>query len=104
MQPGEPTMRSAIGQAGSSIKRSHYWRQGFWSGKRLGGKKGTPALTFPQIRQGIATIVREAFQCGTSAPMLAQRQKRLQRNELARFYPWKQRNRLAPLNLHKRKF
>jgi hypothetical protein len=36
--------------------------------------------------------------------MLKERQKRLQRNELARFSHWKQRNRLAPLNLHKRQF
>ena len=47
-------------------------------------------MTLPQIRQGIATILREAFQCGTMAHMLAERQKRLRRNELARFYHWKQ--------------
>src|SRR6266852_2752342 len=93
-------MRSVIGQAGSIIKRSRYWRRGFWSGKRSGGKKWTPALTLPQIRQGIAAILRETFQCGTIAHILAQRQKRLQRNELARFYHWKQHNRLAPLNLY----
>jgi hypothetical protein len=28
----------------------------------------------------------------------------LQRNALARFYHWKQRNQLPPLNLHKRQF
>ena len=61
-------------------------------------------MTFPQIRQGIAMIVHEAFQCGTTPPMLKERQKRLQRNELARFYHWKQRNRLPPLNLDKRLF
>jgi len=36
--------------------------------------------------------------------MLAERQKRLRRHELARFYHWKQRKRLAPLNIHKRQF
>jgi hypothetical protein len=36
--------------------------------------------------------------------MLAEREKRLRRNELARFYYWKKHNRLAPLNLHKRQF
>ena len=61
-------------------------------------------MTFPQMRQGIAMILREAFQCGTMSPMRKERQKRLQRNELARFYHWKQRNRLAPLNLYKRQF
>ena len=66
------------------------------------GKKWTPAITLPQRRQGIAVIVREAFPCGTMSRMVAERQKRLRRNALARFYHWKQRKRLAPLNIHKR--
>ena len=49
-------------------------------------------MTLPQIRQGIAMILHEAFQCGTTPHMLKEHQKRLQRNELARFYHWKQRN------------
>ena len=56
------------------------------------------------MRQGIAMIVHEAFQCGTMSPRLKEPQKRLQRNELVRFYAWKQWNRLAPLNVHKRQF
>ena len=56
------------------------------------------------MRQGIAVILREAFQCSTMSQMLAERQKRLRRHELARFYHWKQRKRLAPLNIHKRQF
>src|SRR4029450_13233795 len=98
------TMRSVIGRVGSSIKRYRYWPHGFWCGKPNGGKKWTPAITFPQIRQGIALILREAFQGNTTAHMLKECQQRLQRNELARFYHWKQRNRLAPLNLYKRQF
>jgi hypothetical protein len=35
---------------------------------------------------------------------IPERQKRLRRNELARFYHWRQRYRLAPVNLHKRQF
>src|SRR5713226_9161260 len=97
-------MRYAIGRAGTIIKRCRYWPRGSWRGKPIGGKKWTPAITFPQIRQGMAMILREAFQCGTMSHMLDQRQKRLRRNELARFSPWKQRDRLAPLNLHKRQF
>ena len=58
-------------------------------------------MTLPQIRQGIAVILREALQCGTLAHMLEERQKRLRRNELARFSHWKRLNQLAPLNLHK---
>jgi len=61
-------------------------------------------MTLPQRRQGIAVIVREAFQCGTMSPMLEERQKRLRRNELARFYDWKRHNLLAPLNLYIRRF
>jgi hypothetical protein len=61
-------------------------------------------MTFPQIRQGIAGILREAYQCDTMSHRLDAGQKRLRRNELARFYPWKQRNLLSPLNLHKRQF
>ena len=47
-------------------------------------------------------ILRDVFQCGTMSHMLKERQKRLQRNALARFYHCKQRNLLAPLNLYKR--
>jgi len=36
--------------------------------------------------------------------MLHEQAKRLQRNELARLYHWKRRNRLAPLNIEKRLF
>jgi hypothetical protein len=49
-------------------------------------------------------ILREAYQGGTMSHMLDERQKRLRRNELARFSHWKKRNLLAPLNLHKRQF
>ena len=72
--------------------------------KPLGGKNWTPAMTFPQIRQGIAMILHEAFQCGTMSHRRQECQRRLQRNELARLYHWKQRNRLPPLNLYKRQF
>jgi len=97
-------MRYAIGRAGSIIKRFRSSPRGSWSGKPSGEKKWTPAIPLPQIRQGIAMILHEAFQCGTMSHMLKEHQKRLQRNERARFYAWKQRNRLAPLNLHKRQF
>jgi hypothetical protein len=97
-------MRCAIGRVGSSIKRFRSWPRGFWCEKPSGGKKWTPAMTVPQIRQGIAMILHEAFQCGTMSHMLKECQMRLQRHELARLYHWKQHNRLPPLNLHKRQF
>jgi hypothetical protein len=68
------------------------------------GKKWTPAITFPPMRQGMAMILHEAFQCGTMSHRLQECQKRWQRHELARFYHWKQPNLLAPLNLNKRQF
>jgi SRSO17 transposase len=68
------------------------------------GKKWTPAMTLPQIREGIALILHIAWQCGTIPRMLHERARRLQRNELARLYHWKQRNCLAPLNINKRQF
>jgi hypothetical protein len=49
------------------------------------GKKWPPAITFPQIRQGIALLLHEAFQCGELSHRLKECQKRLQRNELAHF-------------------
>jgi hypothetical protein len=95
-------MRCGTGRVGSSSKRCRSWPRGFWCGKPSGGKQGTPAITFPQMRQGIAIIVPEALQCGTMSQRLKECQQRLQRQELARLYHWSQRHRLAPVNLYKR--
>jgi len=46
------------------------------------GKKWTPAMTLPQIRDGIALILHHAYQCGTIPRVLHERERRLQRNEL----------------------
>jgi len=43
-------------------------------------------MTLPQIRAGIALILYMAYQCGTMSRLLHERERRLQRNELARFY------------------
>jgi hypothetical protein len=61
-------------------------------------------MTLPQIRDGIALILHHAYQCGTIPRVLHERERRLQRNELARLYHWKQHNLLAPLNIDKRRF
>jgi hypothetical protein len=61
-------------------------------------------MPLPQIREGIALIWHEVCQCGALPRLLQEREKRLQRNELARLYHWKQRNQLAPLNIDKREF
>lgn len=67
------------------------------------GKKWTPAITVQQIREGIALILHATCRCATTDRILYERERRLIRNELARFYHWKQRNQLASLNLHKRR-
>jgi hypothetical protein len=68
------------------------------------GKKWTPAMTVPQRRAGIAVVLYNAYQCGTTSRMLHEQARRLQRNELARLYHGKQHNLLAPLNIEKRLF
>ncbi len=66
------------------------------------GKKWTPAITVPQIREGISSILHRVCGCGTLSRIEREREQRLIRNELARLYHWKQRKRLAPLNISKR--
>ncbi len=55
------------------------------------GKKWTPAITVQQIREGIALILHATCRCATTDRILYERERRLIRNELARFYHWKQR-------------
>jgi hypothetical protein len=61
-------------------------------------------MTVPQRRAGIAVVLYNAYQCGTTSRRRHEQARRLQRNELARLYHWKQRNLLAPLNREKRLF
>jgi SRSO17 transposase len=66
------------------------------------GKEWTPAITVPQIRQGISAILHRLCGWATPARIRHERELRLRRNELARLYHWKRHNRLAPLNINKR--
>lgn len=66
------------------------------------GKEWTPAITVPQIREGISAILHRLCGGATLSPIRRERELRLRRNELARLYHWKQRNRLAPLNINKK--
>ena len=66
------------------------------------GQKKTPALTLPQIREGIALLLHAALQNNSCRGIARERTRRLKRNQLARFYHCKQRNKLAPLNLERR--
>jgi hypothetical protein len=61
-------------------------------------------MTVPPIHTGIAIILYNVYQGGTTSRMRHEQTRRLQRNELARLDHWKQRNLLAPLNIEKRLF
>lgn len=65
----------------------------------LRGRKWTPAITVPQVRESLAAIFHKAHASGGIEPIRRERMLRLQRNELARFYHWKRFNLLAPLRI-----
>ena len=56
-------------------------------------------MTLPQVRAGLASLLRAA--CGCDAPdrIVRDRKRWLTRNALARFYHWKKHNLLAPLKI-----
>ena len=68
------------------------------------GKKMDPCHDLPADSPGYCHDLARGVSMRGDVASIKERQKRLQRNELARFYHWKQRNRLAPLNLYKRQF
>jgi SRSO17 transposase len=65
-------------------------------------QKKTPALTLPQIREGLAILLHATLQKNSCQQIARERTRRLKRNHLARFYHWKQRQKLAPLNSERR--
>ena len=65
----------------------------------LRGRKWTPAITVPQVREGLAAIFHRTQAGGGIEAIRRERMLRLRRNELARFYHWKQLNLLAPLRI-----
>jgi hypothetical protein len=60
------------------------------------GKRRTPALTVPQVRVLIAGILVRALGSYRAGHQRRTVQRRLRRNEQARFYHWKRRNCLSP--------
>ena len=93
----------ATGAAGITIRFSHSSPRGSWCVKPNGGKKWTPAITVPQIRDGIAMLLRAAYLCDTPTQIANHKTRRLLRNEEARFYHYKARNRLPPLRINQRR-
>jgi len=66
------------------------------------GKKWTPAITIPQIREGLALLLHAASGCDGPTRIARERTRRLERNQLAKLYHWKRRSSLPPLNINKR--
>ena len=54
-------------------------------------------------RHYIASIIRLVFRCDSPRVVKHRVETRLKRNQLARLYHWKRHNRLAPLNLERRR-
>jgi SRSO17 transposase len=61
------------------------------------GKKLTPALTLPQLRQLIGGVIDTYLQTSVPASLCRRSTRWLQRNEQARFYQYRSRNILPPL-------
>lgn len=65
-------------------------------------KKKTPATTLCQVQQGMASVLRLMW-AFDSIPVLRYRiEQRLLRNQLAKLYHWKRRNKPPPTNLQRR--
>jgi len=62
----------------------------------------TPALTVPQARVLIAGLLNRSLQCHQAARIRRNMNRRLQRNEEARLYRWRQRKRLPPRRFDQR--
>jgi hypothetical protein len=59
-------------------------------------------LTAPQVQEALALILHRACRCDTPERIAQERTRRLERNELARFYHYKARKLLPPLKAHQR--
>ena len=57
-------------------------------------------MTLPQVRAGLASLLRAACGCDVPDRIIRDRKRWLTRNALARFYHWKKRNLLAPLKFY----
>jgi hypothetical protein len=60
-------------------------------------------MTVPQIRDGIAMLLRTTCLRHTPTQIARDKTRRLLRNEEARFYHHKARNRLPPLRINQRR-
>jgi hypothetical protein len=73
----------------------------FLIGETHRGQQLAPALTLPQVRYGLSVLLMEVF-CTPSIPHLCRQvHRQLVRNELARFYHYRNRNCLPPKKLRR---
>lgn len=61
------------------------------------------AITVPQVRALLASSLHRKLDCDHPEIIARKATRRLQRNEIARFYHWKKRKRLAPKRIHQRR-
>jgi hypothetical protein len=66
------------------------------------GKKRTPALTVPQARVLTAAVLNQALGSQRPARLRRTMNRRLERDEAARLYHWRRRNRLPPRRFDQR--
>ena len=81
------------GEAGTIIKCWRCWRPGSSRRKPGGEKIQTPALTVPQVQEMIGQLLNGILKCDSRARIRRRMERRLKRNEQARLYHWKRRNR-----------
>ncbi len=65
------------------------------------GQQRTPALTLPQVRYGLSMLLLEVFCTLGIASICRHVQRRLMRNELARFYHHRARKYIPPRKLRR---
>jgi hypothetical protein len=65
------------------------------------GQQWTPALTLPQVRYGLSLLLLEVFCTLSISYICRQVQRQLMRNELARFYHYRNRNGLPRKKLRR---
>jgi hypothetical protein len=73
----------------------------FLVGETHRGQQLTPALTLPQVRDGLSVLLMEVFCTLSIASICHHVQRQLLRNELARFYHHRTRNCIPPKKLRR---
>ena len=73
----------------------------FLIGETHRGQQLTPTLTLPQVRYGLSLLLLEVY-CTPGVDYICRHvQRQLQRNESARFYPYRARKHTPPRKLRR---